>query len=93
MLDASVVLSKIGTGTVNQRCQLSPASPDVIVDAGPGGATVVAVDGTVQSATIDNAYVPGAWTAVPGAGQAVAAGRRAFKLAGPGLATLAISWA
>ena len=87
-LDSSVVLSK---GSGPHRVTLSPATPEVIVDGAPSGASVAVISGSVLSATIDNTFTPGAWSAVSGS-QAVASGRRAFKLAGADHARLSITW-
>ena len=89
MLDPSVVLSKGGGSP--QRLVLSPAAPEVIVDAGSAGASVATVGGTVLSATIDNTFTPGTWAAASNP-QAIASGRRAFKLGGPDHAPITITW-
>jgi hypothetical protein len=89
VLDASVVLSK-GTGQP-QRIDLSPALPEIIVDGAPSGATLSVIAGSVLTATIDNTFTPGTWSAVSGS-QAIASGRRAFKLGGPGTAPVSIAW-
>jgi hypothetical protein len=78
VLDASIVVSKVGTET-RQKILLSPASPDIIVDGGQRGGRCIRPQGQVVTCQSRNDFSPTtSWAAVAGTQAISASTRRAF---------------
>lgn len=90
MLGHHVVVSKVGS--LPQRIPINQASPDLIVSPGAGTANVAVYGPNVDTATVDNAYTPGAWVAATNPTAVAANTRRAFRLNGVGHVPLLITW-